>query len=173
MTCSLQHFETGKMIACTKANLADPKQASDMINMLDVYAKDIMGGGEALSERVKDTLASELIKRPHAHVFFATVDDQLAGLSICFEGFSTFECKSLLNIHDMVVSPLFRRRGVCTSLLFFIEHFANSIGCCKITLEVLEGNHPAKAAYSALGFGAYQLDPDAGDALFWQKKLTC
>ena len=52
-----------------------------------------------------------------------------------------------------------------------IEQHAREIGCCKVTLEVLEGNHPAKKAYSQAGFAAYELDPEAGQALFWQKKL--
>ena len=39
------------------------------------------------------------------------------------------------------------------------------------TLEVLEGNRVARAAYEKAGFGAYVLDPAAGRALFWQKPL--
>ena len=44
-------------------------------------------------------------------------------------------------------------------------------GCCKLTLEVLDGNAPAKAAYEKFGFASYELDPAVGGALCWQKKL--
>jgi len=51
------------------------------------------------------------------------------------------------------------------------EKIARESGCCKITLEVLEGNHVARAAYSAFGFKGYELDPKMGKALFLEKKL--
>jgi hypothetical protein len=43
--------------------------------------------------------------------------------------------------------------------------------CCKLTLEVLEGNKLAQAAYIANGFVGYQLVSEMGQAMFWQKKL--
>jgi len=57
-------------------------------------------------------------------------------------------------------------------LLEKVEEVACSKGCCKITLEVLSNNEIAKCAYSKFGFAGYELDPEAGSALFWQKKLT-
>jgi ribosomal protein S18 acetylase RimI-like enzyme len=53
-----------------------------------------------------------------------------------------------------------------------VEELAGRLGCCKLTLEVLEGNSIAQAAYRSLGFDAYQLDPSLGKALFWEKKLA-
>jgi ribosomal protein S18 acetylase RimI-like enzyme len=158
-------------VVCSKVDLNDPKNAEDTLFLLNTYAMDPMGGGEAITEYTREHLIAELVKRPTAHVFIARVDDQPAGLSICFEGFSTFACKPLINIHDFCVSPHFRRRGVGTVLMNTIEEYARSIGCCKITLEVLEGNHVAKALYQSVGFEGYELDPAAGKAIFWQKKL--
>ena len=51
------------------------------------------------------------------------------------------------------------------------EAIALSLGCCKLTLEVLEGNTVAHAAYKACGFAGYELAPNIGKAMFWQKKL--
>lgn len=195
------------MLECELVDLSDDVAAASVIEVLNVYANDPMGGGEPLSDYARLNLIGELRKRSTAHVFLAyssspspssssdyehsaqdsnsEPEDESTeevtstarrsrvpvGLAICFEGFSTFECRPLLNIHDLVVVPTARRKGVCSSLLFFLEAHARSLGCCKLTLEVLEGNHPARAAYSAMGFGSYQLDPEAGVALFWQKKL--
>eukprot|EP00600_Ochromonadales_sp_CCMP1393_P003719 CAMPEP_0174994664 /NCGR_PEP_ID=MMETSP0004_2-20121128/23758_1 /TAXON_ID=420556 /ORGANISM="Ochromonas sp., Strain CCMP1393" /LENGTH=142 /DNA_ID=CAMNT_0016248919 /DNA_START=66 /DNA_END=494 /DNA_ORIENTATION=+ len=142
-----------------------------MMEILEVYAMDIMGGGKSLEAEVKANLPAELRKRPFAHVFIATVDGIPAGLSICFEGFSTFACKPLINIHDLCVVPTMRRKGVATALLFAIEQLAKSLDCCKLTLEVLEGNHGAKKAYTQFGFTGYELDADTGKALFWEKKV--
>ena len=53
-----------------------------------------------------------------------------------------------------------------------VEATASSLGACKVTLEVLEGNARAQAVYQRLGFDAYSLDPENGSALFWEKKLV-
>lgn len=159
------------MISCQKVDFNDESQGRLVVELLDVYATDIMGGGESLTEEVKKNLPIELKKRSTAHAFIAKLDGENAGVAICFEGFSTFQCKPLINIHDLCVLPNMRRKGVASALIFAIERFALSIGCCKLTLEVLEGNHAAKATYNQLGFEGYQLDPDSGNALFWQKKL--
>nr|GFD20020.1 hypothetical protein [Tanacetum cinerariifolium] len=54
-------------------------------------------------------------------------------------------------------------------MLTKVEEIARQRGCCKMTLEVLEGNEVALGAYRKLGFSDYQLDPQMGRALFWQK----
>ncbi|KAJ1442030.1 N-acetyltransferase GCN5 [Ochromonadaceae sp. CCMP2298] len=159
------------LITCDAIDLNDEAQCSVMMALLEVYSTDIMGGGERLKENVKQNLPSELRKRSFAKVFVAKVDDVPAGLAITFEAFSTFACKPLINIHDLCVTPTMRRKGVATAMLFAVEQYAKSIGCCKITLEVLEGNHAAKKAYTGFGFQSYELDPETGVALFWEKKV--
>jgi len=113
----------------------------------------------------------ELRKRPGVHVVLAFAGEEPAGLAICMEGFSTFACEPLLNLHDIVVAPAHRGRGVSKQLLAEVERIARERGCCKVTLEVLEGNTLAQSAYRRAGFEGYQLDPRMGRALFWQKKL--
>jgi hypothetical protein len=56
-------------------------------------------------------------------------------------------------------------------LLQEVEEIALDLGCCKLTLEVLEGNHVAQSAYKAFGFSGYELNPKMGKTLFWEKKL--
>jgi len=130
-----------------------------------------MGGEEDLSSFVRTNLISALQLRQGIHIVLAFVDKKPAGLAICFEGFSTFACKSLLNIHDFAVAPEFRGRGLAKRILEKVEGLARQLDCCKITLEVLEGNKTAQAVYSAFGFAHYELDAQMGSAFFWQKKL--
>lgn len=151
------------------ADLSSALHSHAIVHLLNEYAKDEMGGGSELSEYAKINLVSELKKRSSAHVILAFVDGKPAGLAICMEGFSTFACKPLLNIHDIVVAQEHRGRGLSKKLLAKAEEIAMGMGCCKLTLEVLEGNAVAQAAYKAYGYAGYELHPKAGKALFWQK----
>ncbi|WP_243458495.1 GNAT family N-acetyltransferase [Nostoc sp. UIC 10630] len=149
-----------------------PSHAEAMVQLMDEYALDPMGGGKGLSDYVKTNLSAELAKRKAAHVILAFVDAEPAGLVVCLEGFSTFACKPLLNIHDVIVALPYRGRGLSKLLLQKAEEMALDLGCCKLTLEVLEGNHVAQSAYKACGFSGYELNPQMGKALFWEKKLA-
>lgn len=124
-----------------------------------------------MSPFVKDNLIPTLQQRNGVHIVLAFVNQKPAGLAICFEGFSTFACKPLLNIHDFAVAPEFRGRGLAKRMLEKVEELARTLDCCKITLEVLEGNKTAQSLYKTCGFVHYELDAQMGRALFWQKKL--
>lgn len=160
------------MIEIIEANPANPVHAAAIVQLMDEYAQDPMGGGQGLSEEVKSNLPMALSKRSNAYIILAWVAGEPAGLIICFEGFSTFACRPLLNIHDVIVSASYRGQGISKQLLNQAEVIARRLDCCKLTLEVLEGNTIAQAAYQAVGFGGYQLNPKMGHALFWEKKLT-
>ncbi len=159
------------MMRITKANLTDQQQAVDYIALMSLYACDPMGGGQDLTQDVKAKLPQALVSRDHIVTFIAYSDDKAAGLITCIEGFSTFSCQPLLNIHDVIVVPEFRGQDIAGRLLFAAEAEAKKRGCCKLTLEVLEGNEPAQKAYRNSGFAPYQLDEAMGKAEFWEKKL--
>ena len=159
------------MIEILEANPLNPVHAKAIVELLDEYARDPMGGGQPLSEAVKTNLPTALSNRSNAYVILALDGNNPAGLTICFEGFSTFACRPLLNIHDVMVSARYRGQGISKRLLEQAEVIARRFDCCKLTLEVLEGNSIAQSAYQAVGFNSYQLDPTIGQALFWEKKL--
>ncbi len=159
------------MIEIIQADLSQTRHASALVELLDAYARDPMGGGQPLAESTRRNLAAELHKRQDAVSFLAFAGERPVGLVNCFEGFSTFNCRPLLNIHDVVVMDGYRGQGIARQLLQQVEAHARARGCCKLTLEVLEGNRPAQAAYLSAGFAGYELDPVTGRALFWEKKL--
>ena len=107
--------------------------------LLNHYAEDPMGGGHSLPADLLQQLPAELAKRPHAFSVLAFVGGEPAGLVNCFEGFSTFACRPLVNVHDVVVKEQFRGLGLSQKMLQKVEEIARQRGCCKITLEVLEG----------------------------------
>jgi len=158
-------------IEVIQADYSNEQHEKDIPILLDAYALDPMGGGQALKNEVKEKLVKELAKLSHAFSVIAYVDNEPAGLVNCFEAFSTFACKPLINIHDVVVLDEYRGNGISQKMLDKVAQIAKSKDCCKMTLEVLSNNKIAKSAYSKFGFAGYELDPNAGAALFWQKKL--
>jgi GNAT superfamily N-acetyltransferase len=160
------------MLEIITADLANLAHAQATVTLLNEYAQHPMGGGCELTDYVRQNLAENLRQRPGTYVILALSDGDPVGLAICFEGFSTFACKPLLNIHDIMVSANYRGLGIAKQLLAKAEDIARGLGCCKLTLEVLEGNPIAQAAYRACGYSGYQLDPTVGKAMFWQKKLA-
>jgi ribosomal protein S18 acetylase RimI-like enzyme len=151
------------------ANYSNDLDKSSIEFLLDSYARDDMGGGQPLDKKVKDSVVNELAKIPHAFSVLAYSDGESVGLANCFESFSTFMCKPIVNIHDLVVTEGYRRSGISQLMLDKIVEIALTKGCCKVTLEVLGNNEAAKSAYSKFGFEGYRINQDTGIAQYWQK----
>ncbi|MBU0588475.1 MAG: GNAT family N-acetyltransferase [Gammaproteobacteria bacterium] len=157
-----------------RADYHDPVHAAALVALLDAYAQDPMGGGHALSDFARTNLVAELAARPQAFSVLAFSGVELTepvGLVNCIEGFSTFACRPLVNVHDVAVLPQYRGQRVGERMLQEVEHLARARGACKLTLEVLQGNASAIRLYERSGFAGYQLDPAMGSALFLQKWL--
>jgi ribosomal protein S18 acetylase RimI-like enzyme len=163
-------------LSILQADYANPVHARALIDLLDAYARDPAGGGEPLSEFARVHLVQALAARPQAFSVLAFEGSggdagQPVGLVNCFEGFSTFACQPLVNVHDVVVLASHRGRRVGERLLAEVERIARLRGACKLTLEVLSGNASALRLYGRAGFAGYQLDPALGSAQFLQKWL--
>jgi GNAT superfamily N-acetyltransferase len=153
------------------ANYHSATDRAALTELLNHYAQDPMGGGQAIAPETLARLCDELAARPFAFSFIAWLGEKPVGLINCFEGFSTFKAKPLVNVHDVVVHESARGQGVGQALLAAAETEARARGACKLTLEVLSGNNTAVNSYLRFGFANYQLDPQAGHALFMQKWL--
>lgn len=154
-----------------RVDYLNAQDAQALVFLLDAYAQDPMGGGEALNPENATRLCGDLARIAGAASFVAWLEDKPVGLVNCFEGYSTFKAKPLLNVHDIAVLAGHRGQGVGQALLKAAEEHARTRGCCKLTLEVLSGNAPAMASYKRFGFAQYELDPAAGQAQFMQKWL--
>ena len=162
------------MAAAFSVRRADYGRASDaaaIVGLLNAYACDPAGGGEPLSDFVKANLVRELAARPQAYSVLAFDGEQPVGLVNCIEGFSSFKCKPLVNVHDVAVLASHRGRGIAEAMLAEAERIAVARGAVKMTLEVLSGNAPAVKLYRRIGYEGYQLDPAMGTASFMQKWL--
>jgi ribosomal protein S18 acetylase RimI-like enzyme len=162
-------------IRICRADYANSGHSKALVGMLDEYARDPMGGGKALSQFARFNVVKELAKIPQAFsvlAFDGEGDELPVGLVNCLQGFSTFACRPLINVHDLTVSSGYRGQRIADRMLTLVESIARERGACKLTLEVLSGNAPAMRLYTRAGFAHYELDPVAGQAGLMQKWLA-
>lgn len=155
-----------------QADLDRPDHQAAVLAMVDAYSCDPMGDGAPLCAEARARLIPGLRKHPTTLVFLSFDGETPVGVAVCFLGFSTFAARPLVNLHDVAVAPTHRGRGVARDLLMVVEAKARELGCCKLTLEVLDQNQRALRIYGAAGFKRYALQPGAGEAIFLSKTLT-
>ena len=162
---------SGSAIRIIEADLNRQEHQQSVLAMVDAYSRDDMGEAKPLDPNVRARLIPGLRKHPTTVIFLAFDDDHPVGAAVCFIGFSTFAARPLINIHDFVVLPASRGKGVGRRLLEAVERKALQLRCCKLTLEVMDNNHHAVRMYEASGFRRYVLQEETGAAIFMAKPL--
>ena len=152
------------------ADYSNAVHRSAIPNLLNIYAKDLLGFRSGIDKSILEALVPGLEKTPNDLVLLASVANTYVGMAICFFSFSTFHARPLINIHDFMVCPEYRGQGIGQALLKEIERTAIERDCCKITLEVQENNAAARRLYRRFGFRDSFLDPEAGSQLFMTKE---
>jgi ribosomal protein S18 acetylase RimI-like enzyme len=158
-------------IRIVEADLSLAEHQEAVLAMVDAYSRDAMGNGKPLDQDVRTRLIPGLRRHPTTLIFLAFDGVQPNGAAVCFIGFSSFAAKPIINIHDFVVLPASRGKGIGRRLLEAVEAKARELGCCKLTLEVMDKNHQAVRMYQAAGFERYSLQEEAGVAIFMSKPL--
>jgi ribosomal protein S18 acetylase RimI-like enzyme len=158
-------------VEIVEADLDRADHQHAVLELIDAYAMDPMGNGKPLPEAVKQALIPGLRNHPTTLIFLSFSGGRAMGIAVCFIGFSTFAARPLINIHDLAVLPGHRGSGAGRLLLAAVERKARAMGCCKVTLEVLENNHRALKVYAAAGFARATYTQEAGGALFFAKPL--
>ena len=153
-----------------EADFADPAHRAGIIEVLDSYASDAVGGGQPLRPDVRSRLVDAIQSVPTSLVYLAAIDGRIVGVAVCFFGLSTFQARRLINIHDLAVLPGHRGQGAGRALLAAVEARARREGCCKLTLEVQDSNTPARGLYESFGF-ADVVFGDSGPTRFLSKPL--
>lgn len=144
-----------------RADYGDPVHCRAILEILDSYASDAVGGGLPLPADVRERLIPSLRDHPTSRVLLGLVGGSPVGLAICFLGLSTFSAQPLLNIHDLAVLPAWRGHGVGRALLVAAEEQARAEGCCKLTLEVQDDNRRARGLYESFGFADFVVGSSA------------
>ncbi len=84
-------------------------------------------------------------------VLIADIDRQPVGFALFFPNYSTWEGKPGLFIEDIFVEESARKSGIGRKLIAAVAKIAESRGCARIDLAVLDWN-PARGFYNRLGF---------------------
>src|SRR5213594_2039785 len=119
-------------IRVVEADLRLSEHKKAVVAMVDAYSRDSMGEAKPLDPDVRARLIPGLQKHPTTLIFLAFAGDQAVGAAVCFIGFSSFAAKPLINIHDFVVLPTSRGKGIGRQLLEAVETKAKELGCCKL-----------------------------------------
>lgn len=159
------------MITITPLDYNEPSHNTALVQLMEQYKNEI-SGTTTFDDNIKGSLVPELSRRPNITVVLALAHTTPVGFAIAIEGFSTFACRPLLNVHDLFVTPQYRQSGIAKQLLETLESDAQKRGCTKLTLEVLEKNIPALTLYETLGYQPYTQNSALGRALFYHKTLS-
>ncbi len=149
-----------------QVDLKNDKHCEALVSLLNEYMLDEMGIGEAMPSGLGEKIISGLKKHPAYMGFLVQFDDRFAALANCNLNFSTWKASPLINIHDFIVSPNFRKKGVGLFLLEAIEDYARKNGFCRINLEVRHDNFAAQNLYKKAGFK--ECEPNN---YFWENRF--
>lgn len=149
-----------------QVDLNNEKHCEAVVSLLNDYMLDEMGIGEAMPEGLGQKIIYGLKKHPGYMGFLVRIDNRFAALANCNLNFSTWKASPLINIHDFIVSPHFRKIGVGLFLLKAIEDFARDNGYCRINLEVRHDNFKAQNLYKKAGFK--ECEPNN---YFWENRF--
>lgn len=145
-----------QILTIRAVDFSDTEELGRYLDLLDAYARDPMGAGRPLPAQVRARLAADLPQQAGTHCLLAGYGDNAVGFATCFLGYSTFQARPLLNIHDIAVLSEWRGRSIARSLLEAIAELGRKLDCCRITLEVREDNPIARGIYESTGFAPAQ-----------------
>ncbi len=158
-------------VTIADADLSRAEHQHALVTMLDAFMRDPMEGGQPLSEQARREVVPGLRAHPACYVILAWRGGLPVGFSICFLGFSTFNARPLINIHDIFVDSAVRGMGIGRMLLERIEAKARELNCCRITLEVRRDNRVARGLYRKVGFDQAVDGAERVPVEFWHKAL--
>ncbi|NBC84369.1 MAG: GNAT family N-acetyltransferase [Bacteroidetes bacterium] len=141
-----------KEIDIIECNFNDAVHLRNLVELINVYITDDMGGGEIIQGEKKKAFLEGLKNQSNRLILFARYKGEYAGLAVCFVNFGTFAAKPFINIHDFVVHPNHRGKKIGAALMQAVIDQARSKKCAKVNLEVREDNHIARQLYKKFGF---------------------
>ena len=130
----------------------DKQHLQALLSLMNDYMLDDMGLNAELPLELGDRIIKGLQQQNNYMGFLLKEGDLYVALANCFISFSTFKAKQVLNIHDFVVTPGYRRKGAGYTLLNHINDYCKQNNYGKVTLEVRNDNEKAMKLYLKCGF---------------------
>ena len=138
-----------------KAEKSDiPELARILHQVNDIHADirpDIFIHGQ---RKYSDEQLEQLLQDPDRPVFVALFQQNVVGYAFCevqtAEG-ENLRQEKMLYLDDLCIDAESRGTGVGSRLFEYVEDYARSLGCRRVTLNVWEGNTSAQEFYRRKG----------------------
>jgi GNAT superfamily N-acetyltransferase len=80
------------------------------------------------------------------------VDGTVRGMAVLYQAYSSWRGAPTLVVHDLFVEEEARGTGAGSALLSAAAALASQLGCCRMDVNVLDWNNPARRFYGQRGF---------------------
>jgi len=133
-------------VAVRQAVLADIDAIADLFNQYRQFQ------GKASELSACRAFLHDRFNHAESTVFLATVDARPVGFAQLYPSFSSTALARVFILNDLYVSESGRRHGVGSAMLKAIDEYAWSLGACRVSLNVAQGNVSAQGLYEATGW---------------------
>ncbi|UFP92917.1 GNAT family N-acetyltransferase [Gloeobacter morelensis] len=100
-----------------------------------------------------ETALIELLTNPvMGSVWLISNDQHILGYALLTLGFSLEYRGKDAFVDELYIRPAYRRQGIGTKTLKFLETFCRNLGVRALHLEVEKGNHEAQTLYRKAGY---------------------
>lgn len=131
-----QADDSGKILRLLRLLAAFEGEPEAVITTEDIIRRDGFGPGRRFE------------------VLLAEADSGICGMVVLFQAYSSWRGAPTLVIHDLFVEETARGGGAGRALVEAAARLAVERGCCRIDLNVVEGNDGGRRFYEGLGFKA-------------------
>lgn len=136
-----------KLNKINKGNLDSIHQP--FIHYMEFYQRDI-------DENLFRDYFESIIDDERVFVFTVNNEDQVAGLMVVYQSYSSFECGKILFLNDLWVEPAYRKKGVGQILMTKVQELAKEMNCKRVDLQTDLTNKKARSLYEKNGMVADQ-----------------
>ncbi|AUS04792.1 GNAT family N-acetyltransferase [Pseudotamlana carrageenivorans] len=128
------------------AKKTDMPRVLQLINELAIFEEEPEAVEVTLSDLENDGFGDQ----PAFHCFVAEVNNQVEGIALIYNRYSTWKGK-IIHLEDLIVSKAMRGKGIGTALLDEVIKYSHQLGVKRINWEVLDWNEGAIALYEKKG----------------------
>ncbi len=114
--------------------------------------------GLATYENIKDELLateasirSDYFEKQLIHALFVEDETRVLAFATWYTVYATFNGISGIFIEDLFVSPDFRRQGIASAILAYLQEWGKKEGCSYLQWFVLDWNTNAQTFYKQFG----------------------
>jgi len=133
----------------TSIRQAELKDAPAILGLIKELAH-FENAPEAVEISLEDLESHGFTASPKFRCFVAEVDQEIVGMALVYERYSTWKGPAL-HLEDLIVKHQFRGRGIGSMLLDTVVAFAKASGVKRLGWEVLDWNVDAIAFYESRG----------------------